>query len=178
MSATPSRYNSAIIALHWVTAILIIFILIVGGSMLEDLKNTDPEKVGDLRIHVILGATAVFLTLIRMVMKRTTTLPAPASTDNALIDKAALAGHLLLYLVVLLIGISGVALAIQTNLIPTIFLGQGALPENFFDFTPRKVHGLLTKVALALIAIHVLAALYHQFIVKDRLFSRMWFGRG
>lgn len=178
MSTTPSRYHPLLVALHWITAILILFLILVGGEMLEETKNIDPEKIGILRIHIVLGATAVFLTLVRMVMKRTTALPPAATTGNPLIDKSALAGHLLLYLVVLLIGFSGVMLAIQTNLIPTVFFGDGTLPADFFDFTPRKVHGILTKVLLALVAIHVLAALYHQFFIKDRLFARMWFGRG
>ncbi|MCC2113150.1 MAG: cytochrome b [Hyphomicrobiales bacterium] len=177
MSATPSRYHPLLVALHWITAILIIYLITIGTEDLEHLKNTDPDKIGALSTHIILGATAVFLTLVRMAMKRTTALPAPAATGSALIDKSALAGHILLYLVVLFIGFSGVMLAIQTDLIPTVFFGSGTLPADFFDFTPRKVHGILTKVMLALVAIHVAAALYHQFYVKDRLFARMWFGR-
>ncbi|MEZ5839038.1 MAG: cytochrome b/b6 domain-containing protein [Hyphomicrobiales bacterium] len=176
MTTPVTRYSSAIVALHWITAAIILLLLTVGGSMLEDTPNASPEKIGVLRTHLILGGTAVFLTLIRMVLKRTTALPAAAS-GNPMLDKAALAGHLALYLVVLLVGFSGVALALQTGLPGILFFGSGgALPADFHEFTPRIVHGLLTKVLFALVGLHVLAALYHQFVLKDGLFRRMWFG--
>ncbi|HOV05466.1 MAG TPA: cytochrome b/b6 domain-containing protein [Hyphomicrobiales bacterium] len=175
MTGPVTRYSSAIVALHWITAAIILLLLTVGGSMLEDTKNVDPAKIGILRTHIILGGTAVFLTLVRMVLKRTTPLP-PAASGNPLLDKAALAGHLALYLVVLLVGFSGVALALQTDLLTIVFGAGGTLPETFFEFTPRKIHGLLTKLLFALVALHVVAALYHQFVLKDGLFRRMWFG--
>ena len=53
----------------------------------------------------------------------------------------------------------------------------GALPPDFKAFALRKVHGLLSRLAMALIALHVLAALYHQFILRDRLLPRMGLGK-
>jgi cytochrome b561 len=38
-------------------------------------------------------------------------------------------------------------------------------------------HGYLALLLVGCIVLHVLAALYHQFVRKDRLFRRMWFGR-
>ena len=49
-------------------------------------------------------------------------------------------------------------------------------PVNFDDLTPRIVHGIIAKLLMLSIVAHVLAALYHQFVRKDGLFSRMWFG--
>jgi cytochrome b561 len=38
-------------------------------------------------------------------------------------------------------------------------------------------HGLTSSLLLALVALHFGAALYHQFILKDNLLARMWFGK-
>ncbi len=38
----------------------------------------------------------------------------------------------------------------------------------------HEVHEILGKVLLALVAVHVLAALRHQFVLGDRLLRRMW----
>ena len=40
----------------------------------------------------------------------------------------------------------------------------------------RGVHGLAANILLLLIVLHVGAALYHQFIRRDNLIARMWYG--
>jgi cytochrome b561 len=53
--------------------------------------------------------------------------------------------------------------------------GGGLRAAGRFMF--RAFHELSWQILLALIILHVAAALYHQFIRKDHLLSRMWFGR-
>ena len=89
---------------------------------------------------------------------------------------AARAGHLALNLVVLLLAFSGTMLALQSGTFDAVF-GAGSLPADFKEFTPRQIHGLASRLTMGLIALHVLAALYHQFIVKDGLLARMGLGR-
>jgi cytochrome b561 len=38
------------------------------------------------------------------------------------------------------------------------------------------IHGLTAYLVALLVGIHILAALYHQFIRKDNLLARMWYG--
>jgi cytochrome b561 len=90
-------------------------------------------------------------------------------------EKLGHIGHVLLNAVILLMAASGMVLALQSGALDAVFF-DGVLPEDFKNFTPRQVHGLLSRVAMGLIALHVLAALYHQFIVRDRLLSRMGLG--
>ena len=66
------------------------------------------------------------------------------------------------------------------NLVP----GGGERPEGFEGglrlaghFVFRAFHELSWKLLLALIILHVGAALFHQFWRKDNLLGRMWFGR-
>lgn len=38
------------------------------------------------------------------------------------------------------------------------------------------IHELAAYTLLVLVTLHILAALYHQFVVKDNLMARMWYG--
>ncbi|MBI5443905.1 MAG: cytochrome b/b6 domain-containing protein, partial [Deltaproteobacteria bacterium] len=71
-----------------------------------------------------------------------------------------------------------IAMALQAGLPAIVFGGSGApLPETFAIYAPRPAHGALGSLLTALVILHVAAALYHQFVRKDNLLSRMWFGR-
>lgn len=163
------RYARPQIAVHWLAAILIIFMLATGSLVLAELPNT-VEKIGNLRIHMILGGLAGVLVLIRIGMRRA--YPAPAAAPS---EKLGRAGHTLLNLMILLMAASGMLLALQSGALEAVFFG-GVLPEDFKIFTPRVVHGIVSRGVMGLVALHVLAALYHQFIIKDRLLSRMGLG--
>jgi cytochrome b561 len=52
-----------------------------------------------------------------------------------------------------------------------------ALPPSFLIYPPRIAHGYIATALAALIALHIVAALYHQFILRDGVFRRIWFGR-
>jgi len=52
-----------------------------------------------------------------------------------------------------------------------------ALPPTLTIYPTFVAHVLTAMLLVGLIVLHVLAALYHQFVRKDRLFRRMAFGR-
>jgi cytochrome b561 len=164
------RYAKPQVAVHWLAALLIVFLLLTGTFVLADLPNT-AEKIANLRIHMILGALAGLLVLARVAMRRR--LPAPPPVHG---EKLARAGHLALNLGILLLVASGALLALQSGTFDAVFAG-GMLPEDFRAYTIRKVHGLLSRVGMGLIGVHILAALYHQVVVKDRLIARMSFSK-
>jgi cytochrome b561 len=53
---------------------------------------------------------------------------------------------------------------------------SGRPPGGGFRSPLRLIHGWVAYLVAALLGIHILAALYHQFIRKDNLFARMWYG--
>lgn len=163
------RYAKPQIVIHWLAAVLIAFLLVTGTFVLADLPNT-AQKIGNLRIHMILGGLAGLLVISRIVLRKR--LPAPPPVQG---EKLAKLGHMALNLVILLMVFSGVMLSLQSGTFDAVF-GSGVLPEDFKQFTPRKIHGLASRVAMGLIALHVLAALYHQTIINDGLLSRMGLG--
>ena len=72
----------------------------------------------------------------------------------------------------------GMATALQAGLPEIIFGGSGApLPESFAVYPARLVHGVIATLLMIQVVVHVAGALYHQVVLKDRLLSRMGFGK-
>ena len=55
----------------------------------------------------------------------------------------------------------------------SIFAGTSVMPENFNHLSTRLAHGIFTKLLVLVLLIHIAAALYHQFVLKDHLLRRM-----
>lgn len=177
MTTLPNKYNALQTALHWLSALLIIFMLVMGTFALSKMPNTEPAKLMALRGHMMFGGIILVLTVVRIIWRKVSVQPAHATTGNAMLDTLGVAAHVSLNLLTLLVAASGVGIAMQAGLPGIVFGGEGSLPPDFSGYSARIAHGILTKLLFALIALHVAGGLYHQFIVKDRLFSRVWFGK-
>lgn len=172
----PTRYHPALVALHWLLALMIIVLLAAGTLLLDPTPNSDPLKLDGLRSHMILGLSVGALMLVRLVVRLRTRHPAPATTGIALADRLAPLAHWALYAAVLGMVGSGMALSFASGL-PDAAFGTGALPETFDTFAPRAVHGFFATLLMALIALHIAAALYHAVVKRDGLMRRMGFGK-
>ena len=172
------KYHPLLVSLHWIVAALLIGALVMGGQVLAKTPNSDPAKLLSLKMHMSVGLIILVLMVIRLLVRIKTKKPPKADAGNALLNKGAVGAHHLLYLLVIVTAVSGMGIAITAGLPDIVFGGSGApLPADFKDLAPSMVHGILTKLLALLIVLHVLGALYHQFIRKDALFSRMWFGK-
>ena len=177
MNQQTSRYHPALVTLHWLLAAGLVLALAMGTLSLDKLPNSSPDKIGALRGHMIVGLTIGSLMLVRLLTRLRTEVPAAATSGHAGLDMLGRVVHIGLYLAVFVMAASGAATALQADLPQIVFFGTGqALPENFHHLLPRNVHGLMAKLLMALIGLHVIGALFHQFRLKDRLMSRMWFG--
>lgn len=128
-------------------------------------------------MHMSMGTLILALMVGRLLVRVFTKKPPHADIGNALLNKGAIAAHYVLYAVVIAMAASGLAIAKEAGLFAIVFGGSSVpLPVDFNDIAPRAAHGVLAIVLSLTIIGHVLAALYHQYIRKDSLFSRMWFG--
>jgi cytochrome b561 len=173
LKSTTRRYGSVAIAIHWTSAALIIAALI-GGLVMVNAADPGLKRM-ILPIHATLGSLALLLTLVRIGWwiwgdRR----PRPVTGMPAAQEWAARAVHALLYLLVLILGASGIATLVLSGAIPALVSGT-ALPD-FSELAPRLAHGLMGRLLLVLLATHIGAALYHQLIRRDRLLSRMGVG--
>lgn len=171
------RYHPALVALHWLLALMIIGGLIMGGNVLAETPNSDPFKLTSLRMHMIMGSAILVLMIGRLVVRLKTDKPPAADIGNDLLNKGAALTHWGFYLLVIAMCASGLAIANMAGLPAIVFGGSGdPLPADFSAFPPRAAHGMLATLLGLLILAHVVAGLYHQFVRKDGLLGRMWFG--
>lgn len=169
----PARYHPILVVIHWVSALLVILMLLVGMFSLKQMPNTG-SKITPLAIHMATGITILLLTALRVVVRLSTRLPAPARSGSAFLDMVGRATHVLLYAGLIGMGISGLGVASQAGLFESVFQRTGApLPQDFFAFPARFGHGYLALALLALTGLHVAAAFYHQFLRRDNLLARM-----
>jgi cytochrome b561 len=175
--AQVSRYHPLLVALHWVLAGLIIAALALGALVMVHIPNSSPMKLEALRSHMAGGIFILLLMLLRLYVRTRTKHPEPGSTGNPILERLAWASHRLFYVVVVGMAGSGIFMAVQTGLPSILFGGDGALPADFWVFPVRTVHYLLSRLLMALIALHIAGALYHTLILRDALLKRMFFGR-
>jgi cytochrome b561 len=174
----PSRHHPALVALHWSSAMLVLAAIASGMIWLRETPNSSPDKIVQLRVHIILGITILELTVAQFAARALASRPARATTGIVLFDRLAVVTHLGLYAAVIVMALSGIATAALTDLLPILFGGSGVpLPQTFDELLPRKAHGVAAKIIIGLVSLHLLGALYHQVFRKDALLRRMWFGR-
>lgn len=151
-------YSSTQISLHWVVAVLILFQLIFGEDMGAAWRAVErglqPEMNLWVWAHIGIGIGVLVFALWRIALRSTRGVPeAPAA--SVVMTQAAKWGHWALYAAMLLAPISGLL----------AWFGGVA--------TAAELHELFKPVLIVLVLGHVLAALYHQFFVKDGLLLRM-----
>ena len=73
-------------------------------------------------------------------------------------------------------GASGIGMLSLSGAGPIIFgRVEGHLPD-FWNFKPRIPHGIGARLLVILLFLHIGAALYHHFILRDGSLKRMRFG--
>ncbi len=171
------KYHPLLVALHWLMVLMIPVSLTFGGIILANMPNDNPAKPTFLGGHMGFGMTIGLLLVVRLITRLRSTHPAPASIGNATLDRVARWTHWSFYALIGGIVLSGVAAALGAELLPIVYGGSGdPLPATFEGMPQLFLHGLFAVLLIALIVLHTLAALYHQFGRKDGLLRRMWFG--
>ena len=177
MKSTPTRYGTVAVTIHWLSVVLIVMLLASG---FRAASMTDPDiKTGLLSIHAPLGMAILILTLARVLWWWfADRKPDPVAGDPAWQRFVARAVHILFYVVIIGMASSGIGMMALSGAGAILFEGSGAALPNFHDFLPRVPHGIGARLMVALLILHAGAALYHQFVKRDGLLTRMWYARG
>jgi cytochrome b561 len=172
-----SRYHPMLVVLHWLLAFLIPTALALGVLVVVKIPNSDPMKAEALRGHMVGGILILSLMLLRLLIRFGTDHPAAASTGSSLFDKLAWVSHRLLYLAVIGMAAVGLSMATETGILGLLVGQHPQIPADFWVYNLRYAHYLISRLLMALIALHIAGALYHALIRRDGLLRRMWFGR-
>lgn len=173
-SSTTDRYGTVALTLHWLSAVFIIGLLISGFRVAN---AVDPAtKLTLLRLHAPIGLLVLALTAFRIVWWLIFDIrPAPiGAAREAGLAKAV---HLLFYVIVLGMAASGIGMMALSGAGKILFQADGAALPDFIRYRPRIPHGLGARILIALLLLHVGAALYHHFVRRDGTLRRMWIPR-
>ena len=172
-----ARYRRVVMWIHWITAILLIMQVYIG-FVFHDLPRGSEERAFVFGWHKTWGVLILLLALARLGV-RLMNPPPPYPSDfpgwRRLIARWT---HRLFYLLLIALPLTGLAavsgraesgwvelqLGLQAPAIP------GIPKENDLG----DVHEALVWVTLALLAVHVTAALWNQFVDKGPVAGRMW----
>lgn len=168
------RYGAVAIALHWFVALLIFATFPLGLYMAE--LPLSPRKLQLVSYHKWIGVT-VFALMAARLMWRLAHHPPPPPAMPAWQRHAAAAAHWGLYALLLALPISGWVYSSAAG-VPTVYLGLWPLPDLVAEDDAlagrlKLAHQALAFVLLALVVVHVAAALKHHFVDRDGLLARM-----
>lgn len=175
----PARYNGLAQLFHWLTAAALVGAFALGLTMVE--LDMTPLKLRMYSWHKWLGVCLWGLVLLRLIWRWWRPPPPLPVGMPAWQQRVASVTHALLYVLLLLVPLSGWAMSSAQGF-PTVLFGYLPLPdlvpanERLGDVL-AEVHWWLNKSLLALALLHIGAALKHQFIDRDGLLWRMLPGR-
>jgi cytochrome b561 len=175
MNSSSAKFTPVAIGLHWIMAAGLVLAFGVGQYMSG--LELSPWKLKIYTWHKWLGVTLFLLVGIRVTWRLTHRPPALPSTMNQRLQKITEAAHRALYVLMVLIPLTGWlhssaagVSVVYFNLfpLPNLVPKDKALSHLFETF-----HQTLNWALLALVLGHVAAALKHQLIDRDHLMARM-----
>lgn len=174
MSTAP-HYKSGAKWLHWLIALMVFGLLGVGLYM-TDLRIS-PQKIQLYMTHKSVGLTVLMLMLLRLAYRLKNPAPALPVGIPGWQKTASHISHAALYLLLFAMPISGWLMNSASGF-PMKYFGLVRVPgliarsqENLALF--KAVHFYIAWTLMALIAVHILAALKHHFIDRDTVLRRM-----
>lgn len=170
------RYTSTAIALHWLMAIMIIANFTLGVIMV-DIPGLTPDKLRYFAWHKSAGVTILLLATVRLLWRLKHPAPPLPDTMPGWEKAAAKASHLLLYVLIFAVPLSGYFYTLAAG-VPVVYFGIIELPvliakNKELKEVLKTTHFGLNLLLATTVGVHVLAALKHQFIDRDTVLRRM-----
>jgi cytochrome b561 len=178
-SSPPLRFDAVSMTLHWLTAALILAQLVGGWSM--SLVQDDQTADRLLAVHRSVGVVTWFVVAARLIWRSKWAVKPPLPQDMPLAQKvAARAVEWSLYGLLLLQPLTGLGHSLARGKPFTLFWLQ--VPALMARDKPLSMmlhdaHAMTAKLMLAVIAMHVGAALFHGLIRRDGVLASMWLSR-
>lgn len=177
MSAKNTTHSFGFVAksFHWVIAGLIILMLAFGYFM-EDFPAALEGYV--YNTHKTIGIIILTLMVIRLGWRWCNVQPAYSAKYPVFVRFLAHAAHYAIYLVVIAMPLSGWVMSTASGKVPH-FLGWFYFPMPGIPLDPQlagqayQLHNLLAIVLIVLLSLHLVAALFHHFVLGDNVLKRM-----
>jgi len=174
MSVLNNKTNYGLLnkLFHWLTAAGLI-VQIPLGFYLVDL-DFDQTRVDIENYHILFGLIIFYAILIRLIFKVLT--PIPDFKGSAFPGQKFIAklNHILLYLTLLTVTISGILKKLFNGESLVVFFKKINLTYNY-ELSEQfySIHILANYAMIGLITLHILAALFHKFFLRENILKRI-----
>jgi cytochrome b561 len=177
LANTTTSFGLVTRILHWVMAITIIAMLVLG-TILSDLQP-GLANLWLYSLHKSIGLTLLALVVLRLIWHRINPPPPPQGDPGAWSQRLARIGHRGFYILLVAIPLSG-WIASSASGIDVMFLDRWVVPpiapvSEAWENAGWAAHSTLTKLLIALILLHVAGAIKRQY-AGDGTLTRMIVG--
>jgi len=173
-----TQYSKRMVIVHWLILALLIVAWYLGDSLADSTDESKATLVGYL-VHMAAGISVLVLVLSQLLFRYRDGTP-PKLDDKPVFQAAARGVQHLMYAVLLLLPFSGIMTVITSATGKALLAWDASmLPKEhgYHNVFAHEVHELMVNVLIALVVIHILGALKHQFMMKDNLLERMMLRR-
>lgn len=177
LKSDRDHWGSAAKAFHWTIVLLILVQGTLGLTMVDLPKK--PSVIAVYDVHKSLGLTILALAVLRLAWRALDPRPLLPPTMAHWQRSAARLGHVLLYVLLFAVPLSGWWFDSVAALRPLRWWGWFEVPhltgpdKALKDFA-AEVHEALFWLLIAVAAAHALVAVLHQFVSRDNVLGRMW----
>lgn len=174
------RWHRVSQLLHWLSAACIIVLAVVGLTMVKLPKT--PTYFWVYTLHKSIGITVLGLVILRLVWRLTVKPPAPIPHLTLWHQRLIRLSHGSLYGLLLIVPLSGWLYDSASGLRPFRLFGLVAMPkliapDTIMKHRAHEWHEYGFWILAGLVIMHVGAALYHHWIVRDNVMRRMLPGK-
>jgi len=166
--------------LHWVVAVLVFAQIALGWAAVN--WRLSPTKLDLYVWHKSTGMLILVLMALRMTWRLANVTPSLPAAMRPLERLAAHSSHLLLYLLLLLLPMTGWIVNSAANVPFRMFwlipLPAIVEPDKAMADAAARTHLVLGIALSLLLAVHIGAALRHHFLKHNEVLARMLPGRG
>lgn len=175
VDAPVRRYDGVAQGFHWLILALLAAQFAIAWTM-PDITKTTPAA-GLVAWHLSVGATILFVMLLRLAWRLTHTPPPPPGDLPGPLRLLSRLTHWLLYAILIVLPVLGWINASSRGY-PVRLFGVVPLPQlvptgDPFGHAMGDVHANVALVLLAVVALHVTGALFHAVVKRDGVVSRM-----
>ncbi|GAA4723479.1 cytochrome b [Sphingomonas lutea] len=174
---TAVRYKTIVVWIHWITALVVVTQVILGFGFHRFAEQGSPERMELFAWHKTIGALILVLALVRLAVRLMN--PPPPYPENFPRWERFVAvwNHRMFYFLLIalpLTGLLAVSGRAEGGWVPLKFgLALPAIPGVPAESPFGDWHVVLVFTTLALVVLHVGAALWNQFRSDTNVADRM-----
>jgi cytochrome b561 len=166
---SENRYGLVAQALHWVTAVLVLWAWLIAGTWGRD------ESSSVMGLHQSLGFTVFVLVLARLVWRMFDTRPVKPPMPGVMAFAASVS-HWLLYALLVAVPLSAItgswleghSLMLYGTEVAPLLSESRRLGHQILN-----VHERMGTILISLAGLHALAAIFHHVFLRDRVLKQM-----